>query len=62
MKNRIVVFYGYVGFIGVLVGIPGIIYALIDSDLDNESILLPLFGLLCILFYLIHTSVKLIVN
>jgi hypothetical protein len=56
MKSRIVVFYGYVGFIGVLIGIGLFVYLLIDEfDSFKPMRFLLLFGLLCLLFYLINT-------
>jgi hypothetical protein len=56
MKNQIVVFYGYVG---ILFGIITVTIILITEDYSGYDeallLLLMLFGLLCLLFYLIKT-------
>lgn len=60
MKSKLVVFYGYVGFIGVIIAIGISVYFIADSYpyYNFEGLilfLLALFGLLCLLFYLIKT-------
>lgn len=59
MKSKIVVFYGYVGFIGVIIATAAMIYEIADIyDHFDEGLmlsLLALFGLVCLLFYLIKT-------
>ncbi len=59
MKNRIVVFYGYIGLVGVSYIIVYLIYDLISLsfpiDMETLGLLLGLFLSLSNLLYLIHT-------
>ena len=59
MKKKIVVFYGFIGFVGVLIGIVAVFVLLAtetyENTFDAAMLLLLMFLLFCLLFYLIHT-------
>ena len=38
MKKKVPVFYGYVGFVGVIFGILGMFYMIVDPDPSNNDI------------------------
>lgn len=59
MKNRLTIVYGYLGFLSVIIGILIVLVLFFDGEFSSDDVYIPiliLFGLLNLLFYLLHTQ------